>query len=75
MYERQRRSILKAISWRATGTIDTFILSFLVTGQLKFAFYISGFEVFTKIGLYFVHERLWNRIGFGKEKYKVDYEI
>lgn len=75
MYERQRRSILKAISWRATGTIDTFILSFLVTGQLKFAFYISGFEVFTKIGLYFVHERLWNRIGFGKAKYKVDYEI
>jgi uncharacterized membrane protein len=75
MYERQRRSILKAISWRLTGTIDTFILSFLVTGQIKFAFYISGFEVFTKICLYFLHERIWNKIGFGKEKYKVEYEI
>jgi uncharacterized membrane protein len=75
MYERQRRSILKAISWRLTGTIDTFLLSFLVTGQIKLAFYISGFEIFTKIGLYFIHERVWNRIGFGKEKYKVEYEI
>ena len=75
MYERQRRSILKAISWRLTGTIDTFLLSFLVTGKIKLAIYISGFEIFTKIGLYFIHERVWNRIGFGKEKYKVEYEI
>ena len=75
MYERQRRSILKAISWRFTGTVDTFLLSFLVTGQIKLAFYISGFEVFTKIALYFVHERIWNKIRFGKEKFSVEYEI
>lgn len=75
MYERKRRSILKAISWRITGSIDTFIISFLITGKIKFAIYISGIEIFTKITLYFLHERLWTRIKFGKEKYKIDYEI
>ena len=75
MYERKRRSILKAISWRLTGTLDTFIISFLITGKIKFALYISGVEVFTKISLYFVHERIWNKVRFGKEKFDVDYEI
>jgi len=75
MYELKRRSILKAISWRLTGTLDTFIISFLITGKIKFALYISGVEVFTKISLYFVHERIWNKVRFGKEKFDVDYEI
>ena len=75
MYERKRRSILKAISWRLTGTLDTFIISFLITGKIKFALYISGIEVFTKVSLYFVHERIWNKVRFGKEKFSVEYEI
>ena len=75
MYERKRRSILKAISWRLTGTLDTFIISFLITGKIKFALYISGIEVFTKVSLYFVHERMWNKVRFGKEKFNVEYEI
>lgn len=75
MYERKRRSIVKAMSWRATGTIDTFIISFLVTGKFQFALTISGIEVITKFILYFVHERLWNKIKFGKEKAVIDYQI
>lgn len=75
MYEQKRRSILKAISWRITGTLDTFLICLLITGKFKFAIYISGFEIFTKISLYFLHERLWTRIKFGKEKYTVEYEI
>jgi uncharacterized membrane protein len=67
MKERRYRSITKAISWRVTGTIDTFIISFLVTGKPKFALAISGIEVFTKIFLYYFHERLWNRLSFGRK--------
>jgi len=75
MYERKRRSILKAMSWRIIGTIDTFLISYLITGKIKFAISISGIELLTKFSLYFMHERIWNRIKFGKEKYQIDYEI
>ena len=67
MKERRYRSITKAVSWRITGTMDTFIISFLVTGKPKFALAISGIEVFTKIILYYFHERLWNRLSFGRK--------
>ncbi|HEY4787713.1 MAG TPA: DUF2061 domain-containing protein [Bacteroidales bacterium] len=63
--ENRYRSILKAISWRATGTVDTFVVSYLVTGKFTIALSISGVEVFTKMILYYFHERLWNRIKFG----------
>ena len=76
MSEKRYRSILKAISWRITGTIDTFIISFLVTGKFKFALSISLIEVFTKITLYYLHERFWNRIEAGRIKNMIsDYEI
>ncbi len=76
MKEKRYRSILKAISWRVTGTIDTFVISFLVTGKFKFAISISFFEVFTKITLYYLHERFWNKIEAGRIKNIVpDYEI
>ena len=67
MKERRYRSLVKAISWRITGTLDTFIISFLVTGKPKYAFAISSIEVFTKIFLYYFHERIWNRLNFGKK--------
>lgn len=76
MIEKRYRSILKAISWRLTGTIDTFIISFLVTGKLKFALSISVIEVFTKITLYYFHERVWNKIETGRTaRILNDYEI
>jgi adenylylsulfate kinase len=60
------RSIVKAISWRALGTFDTFILSWLITGEVKLALAIGGTEVFTKMFLYWAHERLWNRLSWGR---------
>ena len=66
MKEKNYRSLLKSISWRLTGTIDTFVISFLITGQVKTAISISGVEILTKITLYYFHERLWNRIKIGK---------
>ncbi len=76
MSEKSYRSIVKSISWRTIGTIDTFLISWLVTGKLDFALTIGGVEVFTKMALYYFHERTWNRINFGRIKpAKVDYQI
>jgi uncharacterized membrane protein len=61
------RSFIKALTWRLTGTIDTFILSYLITGKAKLALAISGTEVFTKIFLYYAHERVWNRVKWGRK--------
>ena len=55
--DKHYRSLVKAISWRTTGTVDTMIVSYLVTGKFKIALTISGVELFTKIFLYYVHER------------------
>jgi len=75
MLETHYRSVVKAVSWRVTGTLDTMVVSFLVTGRLKLALSIGFVELFTKIGLYYLHERLWDKIRFGRVKAKEDYEI
>lgn len=53
------KSIAKAVSWRVVGAIDTFLLSFLVTGKLSLAGAVVGFELLTKTALYYGHERAW----------------
>jgi uncharacterized membrane protein len=55
------KSIFKTISWRIVGTIDTIVIAFIVTGELGMAASIGSVEVFTKIILYYFHERFWNR--------------
>jgi uncharacterized membrane protein len=70
MHERPYRSILKAVSWRLTGTLDTVMISFLISGRIKIALSIGFVELFTKIALYYLHERAWNRIPFGRIKDK-----
>jgi len=52
-------SFTKGISWRLIGTVDTIIIFFFITGQWKFALSIGTVEVFTKIILYYFHERAW----------------
>ena len=76
MQEKRYRGIIKAISWRFIGTLDTFIISFLITGQFKLALSISFVEVFTKITLFYMHERIWNRIKMGRTlKQTPDFDI
>jgi len=64
--ETKRRSIVKAITWRTLGTIDTIVIAFVLTGEIKTALSIGGIEIFTKMILYFFHERIWNMIKWGK---------
>jgi uncharacterized membrane protein len=79
MADKHYRSLVKAVSWRITGSIDTMIISFLITGRLKWALTISGVELFTKIGLYYVHERIWEKVPLGRiheaAKNKPNFEI
>jgi uncharacterized membrane protein len=56
------KSIIKSVSWRIVGTIDTMIISYVITGKVAIAVSIGGFEVFTKTILYYFHERLWAHI-------------
>ena len=61
------RSLAKAVSWRVTGTIDTFLISWLITGQALLASGIAFTEIMTKILLFWAHERVWNRISWGRK--------
>jgi len=74
--EKPYRSILKAISWRTLGTLDTVIVSLFITGSLKMAASIGAVELFTKMILYYFHERAWNKIPFGRVTVKEpEYQI
>jgi uncharacterized membrane protein len=64
--EAHTRSILKAVSWRVTGSIDTFVISLLVTGKIGLAGAIASVEVITKTALYYFHERVWALIPWGR---------
>lgn len=64
--ETTKRSLAKTISWRIIGTLDTILISWLITGTFTFAVSIGAIELFTKMVLYFFHERIWNTIKFGK---------
>ena len=53
------RHIVKTITWRIVGTLDTMTIAWLVTGSLSAGAAIGGIEVITKMFLYYGHERVW----------------
>jgi len=65
--DKPSRSIVKAVSWRIVGTIDTIIISWVITEKITMALSIGLIEVVTKMILYFFHERIWNVIKWGKQ--------
>ncbi len=61
-----KRHAIKSLSWRVIGTLDTIILSGLITGSWNIGLAIGGIEVFAKMILYYTHERVWYKfIKFG----------
>jgi uncharacterized membrane protein len=56
------KSLMKSVSWRIVGTIDTMIISYFITGRVTVAISIGSVEVITKTILYYFHERLWAHI-------------
>jgi uncharacterized membrane protein len=62
------RAVVKGVSWRAIGTADTFLLSWLITGHLGSAASIASLETVTKVALFYVHERIWGVVPWGRRQ-------
>jgi uncharacterized membrane protein len=60
------RSVVKTITWRIVGTIDTIVISYFITGSFKMGVVIGSIEIISKMVLYFLHERVWQHVNFGK---------
>ncbi len=65
LVESQKRHILKTLSWRVIGTLDTIVLSWIITGNPLTGLKIGAVEVITKMVLYYLHERTWYNINYG----------
>lgn len=66
-----KRHVLKTFSWRALGTLDTILLSWLLSGNPMIGLKIGATEVITKMLLYYAHEKAWYRINYGTPR-KID---
>lgn len=64
----RKRHILKTLTWRVVGTIDTILLSWLISGDPTIGLTVGGAELFTKIILYYLHERAWYKSNYGIKK-------
>jgi len=73
--ESTRRSIAKSLSWRILATLITTSIAFGLTGEGEFAAKIGIADTLVKFFFYFGHERLWNRMTYGREKTQPEYFI
>lgn len=72
--ESKSRSIMKAVSYRVLGSSATAVIGFILTRRVALSAELGILDMVLKIGLYFLHERLWNHISFGRAK-RPEYEI
>jgi len=63
-----KRHLLKTITWRIVGTIDTMLIGWFVSGDPLIGLTIGSFEIVTKMILYFIHERVWYKVNFGTKR-------
>lgn len=69
MSELHKRTLVKTISWRVVATTTTMGLVYLFTGELSLSLGVGVLEVVSKMLLYYVHERMWNRVDWGEKPY------
>jgi uncharacterized membrane protein len=68
MKEKAGRSVTKALTYRLWQSLNTFLISLVITGKIELAVAIVSIEVVIKIVIYFIHERIWNKIKWGLTK-------
>ncbi len=68
MVDKKRRSLLKAITWRIGGVFVTFIVSYILTRNVLLAAGIGLIDSIIKIFAFYIHERVWNKIDYGRVK-------
>lgn len=65
-----KRHLVKTLTWRTIGTLDTMLLAWIISGDPTIGFKVGVTEVITKMLLYYLHERLWYRSNYGLDKRK-----
>ncbi|HTM46318.1 MAG TPA: DUF2061 domain-containing protein [Polyangiaceae bacterium] len=73
-FETRRRSVAKSLSWRFFAAIITAFVAYFMTGQIDFAVKIGVTDTLVKLLVYFLHERVWNQINYGKVR-APDYQV
>lgn len=63
-----KRHLMKTVTWRLLGTLDTVVLAWLISGNPMIGLKIGMVEVVTKMILYYLHETIWYKFDFGLEK-------
>ena len=63
-----RRSLVKALSWRILATVITVSVALIITGNVRLAAEIGLLDSLLKLGIYYFHERIWNRVPYGQGK-------
>lgn len=66
MKDKPIRSTVKAVTWRILATLTTIILVYIFTGKIVLALQIGFIEVIAKLIIYYLHERVWNRVEWGR---------
>ena len=66
----RKRHLIKTVTWRVLGTMDTILLSWVISGNPLTGLKIGLAEVITKMILYYFHERSWYKINYGLDKRK-----
>jgi len=64
------RSVVKAVSWRILGTFATSVIVFIFTHRWGLSLFVGAMEFISKIGLFWVHERVWDRLNYGRVETK-----
>ncbi len=67
MIDSSLRSLAKTVSWRVTGSASTFTIAYLVTGSAGISSGIAVIQMIVNTFLYWFHERVWNKINWGRE--------
>ena len=64
--ELKKRTLVKTITWRVTASLTTFLIAWMLTGDLLIGVSIGSIEAIAKIFLYYFHERIWNNVSWAK---------
>ena len=67
MNDTKTRSLVKTITWRVTGSGATFAISYIISGNVVIAGSIAIVQLISNTILYFLHERVWNKIEWGRD--------
>ena len=63
----KKRTLVKTMTWRVTACLTTFLIAWIITGDLLIGASIGSIEAIAKIFLYYYHERIWNNINWAKD--------